>query len=139
LQRKPLQGLHAAHGLHSVSKNAAVSGATAPKPPTNLCALIATFILPQKSATGGSSLQVRNRSGASPAPKRKQSVSWKSIVRSHRGVLLGMDFFTTEVLTLETANGEKPQKRRTEAYKYGIPQTSKKGRLEGIDQCPFAF
>jgi hypothetical protein len=37
-----LQDSHTAHQLHSVSKNAAVSGATAPKPPTNLCALIAT-------------------------------------------------------------------------------------------------
>jgi hypothetical protein len=34
--------LHTAHELHSVSKNAPVSGATAPEPPTNLCALIAT-------------------------------------------------------------------------------------------------
>jgi len=37
-----LQDLHTAYEFHSVSKNAAVSGATAPKPPTNLCALIAT-------------------------------------------------------------------------------------------------
>jgi hypothetical protein len=28
-----------------VSKNAAVSGATAPKPPTNICALTARFIV----------------------------------------------------------------------------------------------
>jgi putative transposase len=41
------------------------------------------------------------RHGISPAPKRKQSVSWKSFIRSHRDVLVGMDFFTTEVLTLK--------------------------------------
>src|SRR6266516_62626 len=41
------------------------------------------------------------RHGISPAPKRKQSVSWKNFIRSHRDVLVGMDFFTTEVLTLK--------------------------------------
>jgi hypothetical protein len=35
-----LQVSHIAHDLHSVSKNAAVSGATAPKPPTNISALM---------------------------------------------------------------------------------------------------
>jgi hypothetical protein len=39
--------------------------------------------------------------GISPAPKRKQSISWKNFIRSHRDVLVGMDFFTTEVLTLK--------------------------------------
>src|SRR5258708_5478393 len=43
---------------------------------------------------------VLRRHGISPAPKRKQSVSWKNFLRSHRNVLVGMDFFTTEVLTL---------------------------------------
>jgi len=33
-------------------------------------------------------------------PKRKQSISWKDFIRAHRDVLVGMDFFTTEVLTL---------------------------------------
>jgi len=37
----------------------------------------------------------------SPAPKRKQTVSWKDFIRSHRDVLVGMDFFTAEVLTLK--------------------------------------
>jgi putative transposase len=41
------------------------------------------------------------RHGISPAPKRKQSISWKNFIRSHRDVLVGMDFFTTEVLTLK--------------------------------------
>ena len=47
-----MQVSHIAHDLHSVSRNAAVSGATAPKPPTNLCALIARFILTQMPARG---------------------------------------------------------------------------------------
>ncbi len=41
------------------------------------------------------------RHGISPAPKRKQTVSWKNFIRSHRDALVGMDFFTTEVLTLK--------------------------------------
>src|SRR6266853_3166350 len=41
------------------------------------------------------------RHGISPAPKRKQTISWKNFIRSHRDVLVGMDFFTTEVLTLK--------------------------------------
>jgi putative transposase len=44
---------------------------------------------------------VLRRHGISPAPKRKQSVSWKNFIRAHRDVLVGMDFFTTEVLTLK--------------------------------------
>src|SRR6184192_2364001 len=41
------------------------------------------------------------RQGISPAPKRKLSISWKNFIRAHRDVLVGMDFFTTEVLTLK--------------------------------------
>jgi putative transposase len=41
------------------------------------------------------------RRGLSPAPKRKQAMSWKDFIRSHRDVLVGMDFFTVEVLTLK--------------------------------------
>src|SRR6266513_4899460 len=41
------------------------------------------------------------RHGISPAPKRKQTISWKNFIRAHRDVLVGMDFFTTEVLTLK--------------------------------------
>jgi hypothetical protein len=44
---------------------------------------------------------VLRRHGISPAPKRKQSISWKNFIRSHRDVLVGMDFFATEVLTLK--------------------------------------
>jgi putative transposase len=44
---------------------------------------------------------VLRRYGISPAPKRKQTVSWKDFIRSHWDVLVGMDFFTTEVLTLK--------------------------------------
>src|SRR6266851_8316793 len=34
-----------------------------------------------------------------PAPQRKKATSWKDFIRSQRDVLVGMDFFTTEVLT----------------------------------------
>ncbi|HEV2732965.1 MAG TPA: helix-turn-helix domain-containing protein [Terriglobales bacterium] len=44
---------------------------------------------------------ILGRHGLSPAPKRKRSVSWKAFIRAHRDVLVGMDFFTTEVLTLK--------------------------------------
>jgi len=44
---------------------------------------------------------VLRRHGISPAPKRKHTVSWKDFIRSHRDVLVGMDFFTAEVLTLK--------------------------------------
>src|SRR6266513_2268186 len=44
---------------------------------------------------------VLRRHGIAPAPKRKQSISWKNFFRSHWDVLVGMDFFTTEVLTLK--------------------------------------
>jgi hypothetical protein len=44
---------------------------------------------------------ILRRHGISPAPKRKQTVSWKNFIRSHLDVLVGMDFFTTEVLTLK--------------------------------------
>jgi putative transposase len=37
----------------------------------------------------------------SPAPKRKQAISWKDSIRSHMEVLVGTDFFTVEVLTLK--------------------------------------
>jgi putative transposase len=43
---------------------------------------------------------VLRRHGISPAPKRKQAISWKDFIRAHRDVLVRMDFFTTEVLTL---------------------------------------
>ena len=44
---------------------------------------------------------VLRRHGISPAPKRKRTVSWKNFIRAHWDVLVGMDFFTTEVLTLK--------------------------------------
>jgi len=33
--------------------------------------------------------------------RSKQTVSWRDFIRSHRDVLVGMDFFTAEVLTLK--------------------------------------
>src|SRR5499425_130815 len=44
---------------------------------------------------------ILRRHGLSPAPKRKRTVSWKDFIRSHRDVLVGMHYFTTEVLTLK--------------------------------------
>src|SRR5260370_6704553 len=44
---------------------------------------------------------ILRRHGLSPAPKRKQAVSWKDFIRAHRDVLVGTDFFTVEVLTLK--------------------------------------
>ena len=35
-----------------------------------------------------------------PAPKRKQTISWKDFIRAHMAVLAATDFFTVEVLTL---------------------------------------
>jgi hypothetical protein len=112
-KRKTLQirALHNAYGLLCGSKSTAVFGTTAPKPSTNLRELILTFIQPQKSVLGGSSFQVRDRSGVSPGPKRKQSVLREDFARSHQDVLVCMVFFTTKVLTLETANGGKTKNR----------------------------
>ena len=36
-----------------------------------------------------------------PAPKRKQNTRWKDFIRAHMAVMVGTDFFTTEVLTLK--------------------------------------
>jgi putative transposase len=44
---------------------------------------------------------ILHRHGISPAPKRKQVVCWKDFIRSHMEVLVGTDFFTVEVLTLQ--------------------------------------
>jgi hypothetical protein len=59
-----LQVSHTAHDLHPVLKNAAVSGATAPKPPTNICALIARIIVAHivKEAKRSPSQQSQHRS-----------------------------------------------------------------------------
>ena len=43
---------------------------------------------------------ILRRHGLSPAPKRKQAISWKDFTRSHMEVLVGTDFFTVEILTL---------------------------------------
>jgi putative transposase len=48
---------------------------------------------------------ILRRHGISPAPKRKQTVSWKDFIRSHRDVLVGMDFFTTEVSKRNVCRG----------------------------------
>jgi putative transposase len=43
---------------------------------------------------------ILRRHGFSPAPKRKQAISWKDFIRAHMEVLVGTDFFTVEVLAL---------------------------------------
>jgi hypothetical protein len=55
---------------------------------------------------------ILRRHGLSPAPKRKQTVSWKDFICSHWDVLVGMDFFTAEALTLLLPMSTFPQKRR---------------------------
>ena len=42
---------------------------------------------------------ILERHGIAPAPKRKQTVTWKEFIRTHMAVLAGVDFFTVEVLT----------------------------------------
>ena len=42
---------------------------------------------------------VLRRHGIAPAPKRRQTTTWKDFIRSHITVLAGADFFTVEVLT----------------------------------------
>ena len=42
---------------------------------------------------------VLKRQGIAPAPKRSQTTTWKEFIRSHLGVLAGIDFFTVEVIT----------------------------------------
>ena len=41
---------------------------------------------------------ILHRHGISPAPNRKQAISWKDFIRAHRAVLFGADFFTVEVM-----------------------------------------
>ena len=43
---------------------------------------------------------ILHRHGIPPAPKRKQTTSWKDFIRAHMAVLVATDFFTVEVLTL---------------------------------------
>src|SRR5919109_2868252 len=43
---------------------------------------------------------ILRRHDISPAPKRKQTTSWKDFIRAHMAVLVATDFFTVEVLTV---------------------------------------
>ena len=43
---------------------------------------------------------VLKRHDIPPAPKRKQTTSWRDFIRAHMAVMVGTDFFTVEVLTL---------------------------------------
>ena len=42
---------------------------------------------------------VLRRHGIAPAPRRSQNTTWKEFIRTHLAVLVGIDFFTVEVLT----------------------------------------
>jgi hypothetical protein len=42
---------------------------------------------------------ILRRFGISPTPKRGQQTTWVDFIRSHMAVLVGIDFFTVEVLT----------------------------------------
>ncbi len=84
-----MQVLHIAHDLHSVSKNAAVSGATAPKPPTKICALIARFILTQMPARGEAAFRSRAPLGeATFTSHRFLNLSRKSLEACERVIFL---------------------------------------------------
>jgi putative transposase len=43
---------------------------------------------------------VLQRHGLPPAPERKRTTTWSAFIRIHLALLVGTDFFTTEVLTL---------------------------------------
>src|ERR1700690_4093182 len=38
--------------------------------------------------------------GIEPAPERKRQYSWSTFIKAHLGVIVGMDFFTVEVVTV---------------------------------------
>ena len=42
---------------------------------------------------------ILRRHGIVPAPRRSQNTSWKDFIAAHMAVLVGVDFFTVEVLT----------------------------------------
>jgi len=44
---------------------------------------------------------ILKRHGLWPAPKRKQTTTWRDFIRAHMDVLAATDFFTTEVVTLQ--------------------------------------
>jgi len=44
---------------------------------------------------------ILNRHDIPPAPKRKQTTSWRDFIRAHMAVLVATDFFTVEVLTFK--------------------------------------
>ena len=49
---------------------------------------------------------ILRRNDIPPAPKRKQTTTWKEFIRAHMYVLAGTDFFTVEVLTLRDLQGK---------------------------------
>jgi putative transposase len=64
---------------------------------------------------------ILRRHGLSPAPKRKQAISWKDFIRSHMEVLVGTDFFTVEVWRATRArNGMEQQARNATMEEWGF-------------------
>ncbi len=43
---------------------------------------------------------ILRRNGIPPAPTRQSTTTWRDFIRSHRGVLVGTDFLSVEVVTL---------------------------------------
>jgi putative transposase len=44
---------------------------------------------------------ILHRHSIAPAPKRKQTTSWKDFIRAHMDIMAATDFFTAEVFTLK--------------------------------------
>jgi putative transposase len=43
--------------------------------------------------------RILRKHGVEPAPERKRQYSWSTFIKAHLGVIVGMDFFTVEVVT----------------------------------------
>src|SRR6266446_6198516 len=55
---------------------------------------------------------VLQRHGLPPAPERKRTTPWSAFIRIHLALLVGTDFFTTEVLTLRGHRWDHGSPRR---------------------------
>jgi hypothetical protein len=63
-----------------------------------------------------------------PAPKRKQTTSWKNFIRAHMAVMVGTDFSTVEVLALRG--------RKTFCVLFFIHLESRRICLAGVTRHP---
>jgi len=66
-----------------------------------------------------------------PAPKRKQTTSWKDFIRAHMAVLVATDFFTVEVLTLR-ARVERNHQGKNNALLFPLPTPAVRGEQEKV-------